>query len=58
MSCAGHGATIHACTIGDDSLVGMGATVLDGSRVRQHLGSTLLSVHPQVVATSSKRAAE
>eukprot|EP00798_Chlamydomonas_sp_ICE-L_P021398 gene21398-28356_t len=26
----GHCATIHACTIGDNSLVGMGATVLDG----------------------------
>lgn len=29
----GHGATIHACTIGDNSLVGMGATVLDGVKV-------------------------
>lgn len=26
----GHGATVHACKIGDNSLVGMGATVLDG----------------------------
>ena len=31
--CAGHGATVHAATIEDGSLVGMGATVLDGSKV-------------------------
>jgi len=29
----GHGAIVHACTIGDECLVGMGATVLDGSRI-------------------------
>ena len=29
----GHRATVHACTIGDEVLVGMGATVLDGSVV-------------------------
>ena len=29
----GHGAIIHACTIGDECLIGMGATVLDGARV-------------------------
>lgn len=29
----GHGATVHACTIKDNSLVGMGATVLDGAEV-------------------------
>jgi len=27
----GHGALVHACTIGDGCLVGMGATVLDGA---------------------------
>jgi gamma-carbonic anhydrase len=27
----GHGAIIHACTVGDECLVGMGATVLDGA---------------------------
>lgn len=27
----GHGAILHACTIGDTCLVGMGATVLDGA---------------------------
>ena len=29
----GHKAIIHACTIGDASLVGMGAIVLDGARI-------------------------
>ncbi len=27
----GHSAIVHACTIGDEVLVGMGATILDGS---------------------------
>lgn len=31
----GHGATVHAATIEDGSLVGMGATVLDGSKVEK-----------------------
>lgn len=29
----GHGAMLHGCTIGDDTLVGMGAIVLNGARV-------------------------
>lgn len=29
----GHGAIVHACTVGDGVLVGMGATVLDGAVV-------------------------
>ncbi|HEY5857626.1 MAG TPA: gamma carbonic anhydrase family protein [Aldersonia sp.] len=29
----GHNATLHGCTIGDDVLVGMGATVLNGATV-------------------------
>ena len=29
----GHSAIIHACEIGDECLVGMGATVLDGARI-------------------------
>jgi gamma-carbonic anhydrase len=27
----GHGATVHACTVEDGSLIGMGATILDGA---------------------------
>ena len=29
----GHGAIVHGCTIGDNSLVGMGATILNGARI-------------------------
>lgn len=29
----GHSAIIHACTIGDECLVGMGATILDGAQI-------------------------
>ena len=29
----GHGAIIHGCSIGDDTLVGMGAIILNGARI-------------------------
>ncbi|MEI3851936.1 MULTISPECIES: gamma carbonic anhydrase family protein [Ensifer] len=29
----GHGAVIHGCTIGENSLIGMGATVLNGAKI-------------------------
>ena len=29
----GHGAIVHACTVGDQVLVGMGSTILDGAVV-------------------------
>ena len=29
----GHSVTLHACTIGKNSLIGMGATVLDGAKI-------------------------
>jgi gamma-carbonic anhydrase len=29
----GHGAIIHACTVGDECLIGMGAVVLDGAKI-------------------------
>jgi carbonic anhydrase/acetyltransferase-like protein (isoleucine patch superfamily) len=32
----GHGAIIHACSIGDACLIGMGAIVLDGARVEKN----------------------
>ena len=32
----GHGAIIHACSIGDASLIGMGAIVLDGARIERN----------------------
>jgi len=32
----GHRAIIHACAIGDECLIGMGATILDGARIGDH----------------------
>jgi carbonic anhydrase/acetyltransferase-like protein (isoleucine patch superfamily) len=32
----GHTAIIHACDIGDECLVGMGATILDGAKIGDH----------------------
>ena len=29
----GHGAVLHACEIGDECLIGMGATILDGAKI-------------------------
>ncbi len=40
----GHAAIIHACTIEDECLIGMGATVLDGARIgtRSMVGANTL----------------
>ena len=32
-STIGHGVILHACDIGDETLVGMGATILDGAKI-------------------------
>lgn len=32
----GHGAVVHGCTVGDYSLIGMGAVVLSGARIGPH----------------------
>lgn len=32
----GHAAIIHACEIGDECLIGMGATILDGAKIGDH----------------------
>ncbi|MBH46729.1 MAG: gamma carbonic anhydrase family protein [Halobacteriovorax sp.] len=32
----GHGAIIHACTIGDHCLIGMGSIILDGAVIGEH----------------------
>ncbi|HEX7371078.1 MAG TPA: gamma carbonic anhydrase family protein [Rhodanobacteraceae bacterium] len=47
----GHGAVVHACTIGDCSLVGMHATVLDGAVVqpRAFVGAGALVAPGKVV---------
>ena len=35
----GHNVTVHACTIKDGALIGMGATLLDGCEVGERLGA-------------------
>jgi carbonic anhydrase/acetyltransferase-like protein (isoleucine patch superfamily) len=32
----GHGVILHGCTIAEESLIGMGATVLNGARIGRH----------------------
>ena len=32
----GHGAIVHGCTVGDDTLIGMGAIVLNGAKIGNH----------------------
>ena len=32
----GHLAIVHACTVGDEVLIGMGATILDGANIGEH----------------------
>jgi carbonic anhydrase/acetyltransferase-like protein (isoleucine patch superfamily) len=31
----GHSAIVHACTVGDECLIGMGATILDGAEISE-----------------------
>lgn len=59
----GHGAIIHACTIEDECLIGMGATILDGARIgaRSIVGAgavvtprTLVPPGSMVVGTPAK----
>ena len=35
----GHSAIVHACRVGDETLVGMGATILDGALVATNVSS-------------------
>ncbi|MBR1781065.1 MAG: gamma carbonic anhydrase family protein [Oscillospiraceae bacterium] len=32
----GHGAILHGCTIGDETLIGMGSIVMNGARIGRH----------------------
>ena len=45
----GHGAIVHACTIGDESLIGMGAIILDGAVIGDHC---LIGAHATVLMNS------
>ena len=51
----GHAAIIHACTIGDNSLVGMGATVMDHTVVGKNciIGAGALVTANQVIPDGS-----
>ena len=51
----GHAAIIHACTIEDECLIGMGATVLDGARIgaRSIVGANSLVPQRMIVPPGS-----
>ena len=51
----GHGAIIHGCTIGDNSLIGMGATVLNGARIGKNclIGANALVTENKVIPDNS-----
>ncbi|MCV3737720.1 gamma carbonic anhydrase family protein [Rhizobium sp. TRM96647] len=51
----GHGAIIHGCTIGDNSLVGMGATVLNGAVIGRNclVGANALVTEGKVFPDNS-----
>ena len=51
----GHGAIVHACTVGDETLVGMGAVILDGAVIgRQSLiGAKALVTQGTKIPTGS-----
>lgn len=46
----GHMATLHGCTVGEESLIGMGSTVLNGARIAPHclVGSKALVTEGKV----------
>ena len=51
----GHAAIVHACTIEDECLIGMGATVLDGARIgaRSLVGANALVTQHTVIPPGS-----
>lgn len=51
----GHGAIVHGCTIGDNSLIGMGATVLNGARIGKNclIGANALVTEGKVIPDNS-----
>jgi carbonic anhydrase/acetyltransferase-like protein (isoleucine patch superfamily) len=51
----GHGAIVHGCTIGDNSLVGMGATILNHARIGRNclIGANALVTEGKVIPDSS-----
>jgi carbonic anhydrase/acetyltransferase-like protein (isoleucine patch superfamily) len=51
----GHCAIVHACTVGDEVLVGMGATILDGAVIgeRSLIGANALVTQKTVIPAGS-----
>lgn len=51
----GHGALIHGCRIGDNTLIGMGAIVLDGARIGRNciLGAGTLVPQNSIIPDNS-----
>ncbi len=51
----GHGAILHGCTIGDGSLIGMGACVLNGARIGRSclIGAKALVAEGKVIPDNS-----
>jgi carbonic anhydrase/acetyltransferase-like protein (isoleucine patch superfamily) len=51
----GHKAMLHGCTIGDNSLIGMGATVLNGARIGKNclIGAGALITENKVIPDGS-----
>ncbi len=51
----GHKAMLHGCTIGDNSLIGMGATVLNGAKIGKNclIGANALITENKVIRDGS-----
>jgi carbonic anhydrase/acetyltransferase-like protein (isoleucine patch superfamily) len=51
----GHAAIVHACTVEDECLIGMGATILDGARIgaRSLIGAKALVTQGMVIPPGS-----
>ena len=51
----GHGAILHSCTIGDETLIGMGAIVLNGAKIGRHclIGAGALVTQNMVIPDGS-----
>jgi len=51
----GHGAILHACTIDDEVLIGMGATIIDGAEIgaRSIIGANALVTHGMKIPPGS-----
>ena len=56
----GHNAVVHGCTVGDCSLIGMGAVVLNGAKIGKHclIGAGSLVLEGQDRKTLSRRSGQ